>query len=338
METKNYVYPLLFAGIIFLIYHTTKVNPTVQKLIQPKKQSNSILMDFPENHMNLIPKNGFVKPQHKLLNLLNDISSGNKIYLKDLVKRESYTNKTIPEDLNDVIVNILRKIISSINGISETNFYIKDLENTYFTMDKVGNKRFIVDTFMYDYDNHYTIRLNADIVIYEGKVYINMIDIDESAINNILNNYDVKWQSNGILSKYDMRINDAESLLNESYKAENKLIDLSADTSLEFSATEKISTVFTLDQLRNYFLPSNVPSNASPYLCKKNSDKFDSHGVNFINDVSKDCIQNNNNATIKYPNTPYDAPGVVTKRVDFNAYDWMKNPIASGNILYSHGF
>ena len=105
METKNYVYPLLFAGIIFLIYHTTKVNPTVQKLIQPKKQSNGILMEFPENHMDLIPKNGFVKPQHKLLNLLNDISSGNKIYLKDLVKRESYTNKTIPEDLNDVIVN-----------------------------------------------------------------------------------------------------------------------------------------------------------------------------------------------------------------------------------------
>ena len=104
------------------------------------------------------------------------------------------------------------------------------------------------------------------------------------------------------------------------------------------SATEKINTVFTLDQLRNYFLPSNVPSNSSPYLCKRNSDKFDSHGVNFINDVSKDCIQNNNNATIKYPNTPYDAPGVVTKRVDFNAYDWMKNPVASGNILYSHGF
>ena len=135
-----------------------------------------------------------------------------------------------------------------------------------------------------------------------------------------------------------MRINDAESLLNESYKAENKLIDLKADTSLEFSATEKISTVFTLDQLSNYFLPSNVPSNASPYLCKRNSDKFNSHGVNFINDVSKDCIQTNNNATIKYPNTPYDDPGVVTKRVDFNAYDWMKNPVASGNILYSHGF
>ncbi len=335
METKYYVYILLFVGIIFLIYHTTKVNPTAQKLIQPSK---TIHMKYPENHMDLIPKNSFVKPQHKLLNLLNDISSGNKIYLKELVKRESYTNKTIPEDLNNIIIKILKKVINSINGISETNFFIKDLETTHFTMDKVGNKRFIVDTFIYDYNNHYSIRINADIVIYEGKVYINMIDIDESAINNILNNYDVKWQSNGILSKYDMRINDAESLLNESYKADNKLIDLKADTSLEFSATEKINSVFTLDQLSNYFLPSNVPTNNSPTLCKTNTDKFDSRGINFINDVSSDCIQNNNNATIKYPNTPYDAPGVVTQRVDFNAYDWMKNPIASGNILYSHGF
>ena len=52
--------------------------------------------------------------------------------------------------------------------------------------------------------------------------------------------------------------------------------------------------------------------------------------------VNSECVAKNN-ALQKYPNSPYDAPGVVTNRVDFNAYDWLKNPI-NGNILYSHGF
>lgn len=339
MELKKYhFYIILFLIIVFLLYNTTSLKKSLftSNVINVSQDSN-MLLKYPENANELLPENGFVKPQHKLLELLSNISSGNKIYLQDLVERKSYTNKTIPDEYNTVIIDIMKKMISGINGISDTDFFIKDLENVYFTMDKLGNKRFIVDTFMYDYNNHYTIRINTDIVIYDNVVYINMLDIDPSAINNILNNYDIKYQSNGILSKYDMRINDAESILNKNYKLNNKLINLSSDTSLDVGKTSDITSVFTLDQLVKNYLPSGVPNKNASYFCNKTSDYFDSKGINFINDVSSDCVSNNN-ASVKYPNVPYNAPGVVTTRVDKNNYDWMKNPVASGNILYSHGF
>ena len=39
-----------------------------------------------------------------------------------------------------------------------------------------------------------------------------------------------------------------------------------------------------------------------------------------------------NPSTVPYPNEPYDAPGVVTDRVDDNEYSWLYNP-QHGNIL-----
>ena len=163
-----------------------------------------------------------------------------------------------------------------------------------------------------------------------------MLDIDESSINNILNNYDVKYQSQGILSKYNMFVNDMESLLNEYYKKNNYNVIGVKETSLDFDST-MLSGVFTLDQLTRNYLPSGTPNKYASYMCKKNKDSFDHFGVNFINDINSECLIHNR-AKRKYPNTPYDAPGVVTKRVDFNQYDWLKNPIASGNILYGQGF
>ena len=80
--------------------------------------------------------------------------------------------------------------------------------------DEFNNLRFIVDTFIHDVKNFYTIRLSVDIVIHNGVTYINYLDIDESAVNNILNKYDVKYQAQGILSKYNMFKEDSESILN----------------------------------------------------------------------------------------------------------------------------
>ena len=112
---------------------------------------------------------------------------------------------------------ILKKVISGINGILRKYFFIKEIEKIFIIKDDDENIRVISDAYIYDISNHYSIRINVDFVIYKDEVYINMIDIDESAINNILNNYDVKYQSQGILSKY-MSVNDYESLLNNHYK------------------------------------------------------------------------------------------------------------------------
>lgn len=330
MDLSEYIYPLVFIFIVIMIFNTTRLNRNIPN------NSNGILKDLPKNHRELIPQNGFVKPQHKLLNLLNDISSSDKIYLLNVVEKESFTSKTIERDLSDLVNHIMKKVINGINGVSELDLFTKDIEQIYVIKDNSSNVRLIIDTFAYDIKNHYTIRINLDIVVFNGDVYLNMLDIDESAINNILNNYDVKYQSQGILSKYNMFINDMESLLNEHYKTNNYNVIGVKETSLDFDST-MLSGVFTLDQLSRNYLPSGIPNKDASYMCKKNKDSFDHFGVNFINDINSEC-QIHNRAKRKYPNTPYNAPGVVTKRVDSNNYDWLKNPIASGNILYGQGF
>jgi len=322
---------ILLIVIVLIIFFNIQLNKNNDVNIN---NGNSILPKFPKNHRELIPKNGFVKPQHRLLNLLNDISSADKIYLKNVISKRSYTSKTIEPEYNEHVVLLLKVIVSSLNNVSETDFFIKGIDNLYVVKDDDNNIRFIVDAFMFDVKNHYTIRFNTDIVIFKGETYLNFLDIDESAINNILNNYDVKYQAQGILSKYDMFTTDVESILNEYYKHNYKVIGVNK-SSLEFDST-MLSSIFTLDQLSRNYLPSGVPNQNAPYFCKKDSSKFDSHGVNFINNVSKDCISNNNSVR-KYPNSPYESPVTIKDRVDFNAYDWLKNP-QHGNIIYSHGF
>ena len=286
------------------------------------------------NVVDTIPDNSFVKPQHKLLELLNNVSSADKLYLVNVVSRNSFTKSTLSPELNEKITSLLKIVIGSINNVSDTDFYIKNIDNLYVLKDNLNNARFIVDAFIYDIKNFYTIRINIDLVIYQGENYINYLDIDESAVNNILNNYDIKYHAQGILSNYNMFSSDVESLLNEYYKENYKLIGV-GNSSLEYDNVN-ISGAYTLKQLTRNYLPSGTPNSYSPQLCKKDSDKFNNYGINFINEVNSECVAKNN-ALQKYPNSPYDAPGVVTNRVDFNAYDWLKNPI-NGNILYSHGF
>ena len=45
----------------------------------------------------------------------------------------------------------------------------------------------------------------------------------------------------------------------------------------------------------------------------------------------------NNNATKVISTTPYVGPGVVTKRVDENVYEWM-NEATKGNLIRASGY
>tara|TARA_A100001015_G_scaffold321546_1_gene452880 strand:+ start:383 stop:1366 length:984 start_codon:yes stop_codon:yes gene_type:complete len=324
----NYLFLILLVIIIYFIVNNGKLN---RDFLDEKIKYNVIKKEL-DRH---IPENSFVKPEHKLLNLLNNISSSDKIILMDIVDKESYTSGTISQETNDNITDILKKIISSINNISETDFYIKNIENVYFIKDKFNNLRFIVDTFIYDVKNYYTIRLSVDIVIYNDVTYINYLDIDESAVNNILNKYDIKYHAQGILSKYNMFVEDSESILNKHYKENYKVIGIKDNTSLEYDKYDTTG-VFTLDQLILNYLPAGTPNAYAPSFCDKDNVKFDKYGVNKMNEINSDCVAKTNNL-VKEPNIPYDAPGVITQRVDFNEYDWLKNP-QNGNIIYSHGF
>ena len=89
----NYLYLLFALIIVFLIIDTinkgatindgTKVGHVLEKKINPTNI-------------------GFVKPEHKLLQILNNISNGDKIKLSGICNNFIYNKNTINTDLNEL--------------------------------------------------------------------------------------------------------------------------------------------------------------------------------------------------------------------------------------------
>ena len=171
---------------------------------------------------------------------------------------------------------------------------------------------------MYDIKNYHTIKIMLDVVSINKTIFINHIDIDESGVKNVIKNYDLKINSQGILSHYDMFDEDTRIMLDNYYSTNFNIVELSQEDYL----TNR-TNLFTLDQLVDNYLPSNVPVEHSPNFCNKHLYDWDSSSV--LKDGPQHCIFQN--PSIKpYPNTPYDAPGVVTNNVDQNQYAWLHEP------------
>ena len=247
--------------------------------------------------------NSFLNPQDNLFNLLSNISLSDKVVLKNISEKWSLTKQTIDADLNQKITNFIKKILLSINQIAKLDFYIKSIENVYIMKDKDQNFRCIVNSFIYDIHNYYTIKLVMDFTSINQTIYINYIDIDSSSLNNLLNRYDIRWKSQGILSKYNMFDENVQKLLDNYYQTNYNLLKLDNQ-----SYTENTINTFTIDQLVNMYLPVDTPSVNSPYFCRKTSFNWDSRAVPISTD--ENCIMHNP-STKPYPNEPYQAPGVV---------------------------
>ena len=227
--------------------------------------------------------NSFLNPQDNLFNLLSNISLSDKVVLKNISEKWSLTKQTIDADLNQKITNFIKKILLSINQIAKLDFYIKSIENVYIMKDKDQNFRCIVNSFIYDIHNYYTIKLVMDFTSINQTIYINYIDIDSSSLNNLLNRYDIRWKSQGILSKYNMFDENVQKLLDNYYQTNYNLLKLDNQ-----SYTENTINTFTIDQLVNMYLPVDTPSVNSPYFCRKTSFNWDSRAVPISTD--ENCI------------------------------------------------
>ena len=291
MDFKNIIIVFSLVSIVYIVYVI---------LNEPKPMKN---------------KNGF-KPEHRLVQLLNKISSADKVVLKNVKERWSLHRNLVEPDLKQRVNNLIRKILNGINGISEEEFFVKDIENLYVMKDDYGNFRCIVNTFIYDVHNYHTIKIVFDVTSIHDTEYINMIDVDQSALNNVLNRYDVRWKSQGILTKYNMFDEDVEKLLDNYYSGNFKVIPMSND-----DLTPDVSGTFNINQLTTMYLPANIPSKDSPMFCKNKKFEWDSKSIPISTD--EDCVMDQSSIQ-KYPNTPYNAPGVVTQRVDNNNFSWMR--------------
>ena len=271
-----------------------------------------------------VQNNSFVKPEHNLFHLLSNISLSDKVVLKNIKEKWSLTKQTIDSELNEKIVNLIKKILMSLKNISNIDFYINEINNVYIMKDKYDDFRCIVNADIYDVKNYYTIKLVLDFTSIDNTIYLNYLDIDHSSLNNLLNKYDIRWKSQGILSQYNMFDEDVQKLLDNHYDKKYNLVKLDRN-----DYTKNTMNTFTLDQLTNNYLPVGTPTINSPMFGKKNSFNWDSRSIPISTDNT--YVMHNSSKT-PYPNEPYQAPGVVIHPNDPNNYDWIRRTSISNSL------
>ena len=265
----------------------------------------------------------FENPKHDLVKNLSDINKTDKVTLEDIVVRWSMNRHVIDADRNNQLINMIKYILKGIN-VSPDDFYIHTVENVYVMKDSNGNFRCITNFFIYDIHNHYQFKVVIDFVSINKELYLNYIDVDESAVSNIIDRYDFKYKSRGILLNHNTIDETVEKLFNRHYEQKTILHHVTSDVSQDIT-----SKLYSLGKLTANYLPEGTPHTYSPMFCNKYGPGWNKDGA--LTDNEKACVMQNP-STVPYPNEPYDAPGVVTDRVDDNEYSWLYNP-QHGNIL-----
>lgn len=307
-----------------------------------------------------IKHSGFVNPEHKLIQVLQGMSSGSKIKLTGSCKSLLYTKHTLTETLQNDLLALVKYVLTSLHKLSSQNYYIKEIENAYIQVDKNKNRRFILDFFMYDVQNYYSVRVVCDIVIIDNIVYMNYINILPTSTTNIIDRYNYKFNSQGILIDSDMFQENMDELLNQSYKQHYTIIGVN-DTNNDYSDLD-LSSVMTLESIANMYLPTYIKESEytyykekeldgylekyyppdlktiqSPQFCQKyKNQEWDNYGNPTEQKVKDYCVTDHNQTSIEY-NQPWYGPGVMYERSSQDRYSWLKDP-ERGNIIRAQGY
>ena len=292
---------------------------------------------------------GFVKPEHRLLKILNTVSAGSKIKIDGKLNAYIYNKNTIDKSVEDRLSAIIKKIISTINLLTENNYYIKQIENVYGLISRNGNQRYFIDFFIYDIKNYYTVRCISDIVIVDKEIYINYLNVQTGSNPTILNKYDIKFNDTGILFDGNMFKENIDGLFDSFYKNSFEVISI-PETSLEYSDID-LTSVVSMNSMRNLYYPSSISPETindlekkdlsgyvemylpnsqinikSPQFCEKYKVEWNSYGIpNLSDNKDKNCYVHDNSmeATI---NRPINPPGLFNNMRDGNSqYDFLLN-------------
>ena len=289
------LYLVAFLIIFFIIWK-------LLKKYKHKSNSKKVVENFTPNTVS------FDAPQNMFLKAMNDIKLSDKIILENIASKCYMDKNTIEPTLNIKVKHILKEVISHLNNIlKENEYFIKELEGLYIIKDDKGNIRLIISSFIYDVKNYYQVKFIMDVVLLKDEYYLNYLNIDERATNNILNKYDVRNVNNntrGILLSYDMVNDDLEDILNNHYMGNNNIVDFKNNKKNDYNFIK-------INDLSKYYLPDGVSNLFSPMFCDKDSDDWTTNGVPKQNgNLPSTCIANNN-ALTKILNEPYDSPGVL---------------------------
>jgi hypothetical protein len=294
---KSFLVILVSAIAIYLLFFKNTRTKSLQE-IKEDNQKRRVKDNFE-----------FKDPEHSLLYTLNNIDLSEKVTLGDIKDQWSVTKDTIDANLNQKIVRFIMDTIDTLGLFMKKDYYLHTIENIYVMKDTADNFRLVGDAFLQDIKSFYSVRITFDFLKFDDIVYINYVDVDESSVNNIMDRYNVKWNSQGILSGYNAFNKDIVQLLDNHYKSNSNVISLNKDT--RDSALEKT--------LRIVQVPSqpNKPSIEFPMFCKKNTNRWGYEGSS-LPTIQK-CMFHNPYYAI-YPNQPYFAPGITTQRSHTERY------------------
>ena len=299
---------------------------------------------------------GFVKPEHRLLKILNTVSAGSKIRLDGKLHAYIYNKNTIDKSVEDRLSAIMKKLINTINLLTENDYYIKQIENVYGLISRNGNQRYFIDFFIYDTKNFYTVRCISDIVIVDKEIYINYLNVQTGSNPTILNKYDVKFNDTGILFDGNMFKENIDGLFDSFYKNSFEVISV-PETSLEYSNVD-LTSVVSMNSIRNLYYPSSISPNTvkelekkdlsgyvemylpqnqinikSPQFCEKYKIEWDSYGIpNLSDNKDKNCYVHDNSMAPTI-NRPINPPGLFNdQRGGANHYDFLLNRPISNSL------
>tara|TARA_A100001015_G_scaffold321632_1_gene453583 strand:- start:6430 stop:7482 length:1053 start_codon:yes stop_codon:yes gene_type:complete len=348
MKETKYILAFVFVGTIFyfLLMNGSRSGSGQRSGDTPKSLNSTNL--------------GFVKPEQRLIRLFSQVSSGAKLRLQGETQEIIYNKNTIPKPFNDKVVSLVQTMIDTIQRVTRQDYFMKRIENLYIQSDRSNNHRYIVDFFVYDVQNYYTLRLLSDIVAINGEIYLNYLNVQSGSNPSLLNKYDLKFDAMGILLKDNMFHENIRSLFDNYYvnhfevigisdmdepgsRDLTKVYSLGSMLQLYFPSDESPETLKVYDekgligQLENY-LPPDQTNTLSPQFCDKAELRWDSLGVPYQSNTDKpqSCImQNSSDQAVM--NQPYFGPGIMYKRSSDDAYKWLKDP-ARGNIIRSTGY
>ena len=335
----------LFILFLVFVFYSTRMKQTIQ--------TNGTVVSPVKNATNI----GFVKPEHRLLKIFNSISSGSKIKLEGICQKYIYNKTTIDKSVEDRLTAIIKELVNTINQISQNDYYIKQIENVYGLVSCDGNQRYLIDFFVYDVKNYYTIRLISDIVIIDKEIYINYMNVQSGSNPTILNKYDIKFNDTGILFDGHMFKENIDQLFDSFYRQSFHVIGV-RKTDLDYT-NKDLTEVVSMNSLRNMYFPSSIsqdtitelekkdlsgyvemylPENQgnikSPMFCDKYKIEWDSYGIENKNDTSDKGCYLNQNSTETVFNDPINPPGLFNNvRTDVTHYDWMLQKQTISNSL-----
>jgi hypothetical protein len=265
----------------------------------------------------------FVNPQYELYDVFRNYSSNNKVILNGNCKQEYFTNDILSEKDKESIQKITQFILQDISNLNQNRrfninnngvYNFKEINKVLIETNLMG-KRYVIDTFVYDVRNFYSIRILIDYVIIEKNVFFNSIRLYDGANNNIINRYDTVINRIGVLNDTNQFTENWLSYLDKTYSDKYTLYG-TEDNTIEYSKlTQEIHNIKKLgiDSYGKLLLPTYIDNNktikpTSSLFCKAQEIFWDwTSAYKPSKNVPSNCLLHNS-ATIAQANIPYYTP------------------------------